>query len=343
MPERQTVLQLTQVGVEATPGTAVAATRRLGAMNIDPSINAETTPFRPAGSKFPTVVTLNREWADLAYNGVPTYQEVVIPLACVFGAPTVTAITPTFAFSYVYEVSSGALDNPKTLTVEKGQAAGLAEKYAHAMLTSFSLAVSRAEVTMSGSGFARAATTGATITPGLPIPTDLIPLQPGHFTVGLLAEGGNPTTGLAAAPAMTRVVSLAPSIEDRFMAAWFVNAAQQSFTTFVENGEGVGGSWGLVVEADAAGMTLLANLRLGTTRFIRLQATGPNIPSSSPSTNFGFTWDVAVKVSAVEQFSDEDGVYAIGFALQPVHDAVLGKSQTITVTNNVSAATMGLA
>ena len=95
MSERSSVAQVQQIGVEVTPGTAVAATRRLGAMTLTPSINAETDPYRPQGSKFPTVMTMNREWTELAMEGKPTYEEVVYPLAMVGTAPVVTELLDT--------------------------------------------------------------------------------------------------------------------------------------------------------------------------------------------------------------------------------------------------------
>jgi hypothetical protein len=340
MPERSSIAQVTQIGKEVTPGTAVAATKRLGSMSITPSIQAETDAFRPAGVKFPTVMTLNREWADVAYDGKPTYEEVIYPLASAIGTPVVTQVmdgaTPTGAYEWAFTPSSTDADVPVTYTAETGQSGVQAEKYSHVLLTGFGLEVSRSEVGMSGAGFAQAAQPGITPTAGLALPTVLTPIQPGQFTVYLGATAGDLDTP---GNRLTRVISVNPSVEDRFTSAWFVNQVLQSFTTFVENADGVGGNTTLTVEADATGMSWLPRLRAGTTHFIRVEATGPVLYNAGAKPNLQslFRWDMAVKVEGTESFSDEDGIYAIGWTLRPTHDQTWGKAMSFLVRNKVAA------
>lgn len=340
MPERSSIAQVSQIGKETTPGTGVVATKRLGSLNITPSINTETDPFRPAGLKFPTVMTLNREWADIAYDGKPTYEEVVYPLAAVFGTPVVSQVmdgaTATGAYEWVFTPSSTDADTPQTFTLETGQAGVQAEKYTHMMLTGFGMEVSRSEASLSGAGFAQAAQTGITMTPGLAIPATLTPIQPGQFQVFLSdTAAGLSTPGNR----LTRVINVSPSVEDRFNPAWFINQTLQSFATFVENGEGIGGTTGLTVEADAAGLQWLAKLRAGTTHFLRVEAIGPVLYNAGAQVNLTalFQWDMAFKVSGTDAMSDEDGIYAIGWTLQPTHDTTFGKAMTVKVRNKVSA------
>lgn len=340
MPERSTIAQVSQIGLEATPGTAVAATRRLGSLNLSPSINAETEAFRPQGVKFPTVVTLNREWAEVDVEGTPTYEEIVIPLSGVVDTATVSQVmdgaTATGAYEWVFTPDSLAPDAPKTFTLENGQAGAQAEKFAHLLFTGLGLEVSRSGVSMSGSAFAKAAVAGITPTSGLQPPATLTPIQAGQFcvylsdTVAGLSEAGN---------RLTRVISVNPNIEDRYNPAWFVDCTEPSFTAYVENPDGVGGELGLTVEADAAGMAWLPKMRAGTTHFLRIEATGPVIynAGAQPNLPMKFTWDMAVKVTNADTWSDEDGIYAIPWTLQPVHDANWGKAMQITVRNKVAS------
>lgn len=345
MPERSSVAQVSQIGLEATPGTAVAATRRLGSLSISPSIQAETEMFRPEGLKFATVQTLNREWAEVDVEGTPTYEEVIIPLSGAVNTATVTQVmdgaTPTGAYEWVFTPSSTDADNPKTFTLQRGQAGVQAEQFTHLLFTSFGLEVSRSGISLSGGGLARSATKGITMTSGLSTPAVMTPVTPGQFSVYLADTPAALETGGASDPTkrLARVVNAAPSIEDRYNPAWFVNSSEASFTTWVENPDGAGGTFGLTTESDQAGMAHLDTLRDGSTKFLRLEALGPVIynAGTKPNLRMMFRWDMAVKVENVEAWSDEDGIYAIPYTFRPVHDSAWGKSQVITVRNKVSA------
>lgn len=338
--ERSTSAQVTQIGLEATPGTAVPATRRLGSLSLSPSINAESEPFRPEGMKFPTLVVQNREWTEVDVEGTPTYEEIVVLLSGCIDEATVSQVmdgaTPTGAYEWVFTPDSEDADNPKTFTLERGQASTQAEKFAHLLFTGFGLEVSRSGVSLSGSGFAKAAQAGIALTPGLSIPDTLTPIQPGQFCVYL---GDTPAELEDPENRLSRVISANPNIEDRFNPAWFVDCTEDSFSAFVENPDGVGGEYGLTVEADAAGMAWLPRMRAGTTHFIRLQATGPVIYDEGAQLDLRmqFTWDMAVKVATADTWSDEDGIYAIPWTLQPVHDGAWGKAMTITVRNTTAS------
>lgn len=347
MPERSSIAQVAQIGPEVTPGTAVAATKRLGSLRLTPSVNAEVEPFTPSGLKFPALQTLNREWTDVALEGQPTYEEVIYPLAMCVGAPTVSELldgaTPTGVYEWVFAPSSSAADAPKTFTLEYGQAGVQAEKAAHLLLNSLGLSISRSEVTMDGSGFAKALQTAITMTAGLETPVDLTPITPGQFSMYMADTAAGLSAAGASDPSkrVLRLVSANAAIEDRYNPAWFVNHTEQSFTTWVENPDGVGGQSSMTVEADANGMALLATMRAGTTKFIRLEALGPVLYNAGTMLNTQalFRWDMAVKVAQPDSLSDEDGVYAIGLNLQPVHDGTWGKAMQVTVRNQVEALT----
>lgn len=345
MPERSSVAQVSQIGLEATPGTAVAATRRLGSLSITPSISAETEMFRPEGLKFPTVQVLNREWAEVDVEGTPTFEEVIIPLSGAVDTAVVSAIldgaTPTTAHEWVFTPDSLAADDPKTFTLERGQSGVQAERYTHMLFTAFGLEVSRGGVSLSGSGLAKAAERDATPTPGLQPPAVLTPISPGMFSVYMADTHADLENAGASDPAqrLGRVINANPSIEDRYNPAWFVNHTEPSFTTFVENPDGAGGTFGLTVEADDAGMGHLDTLRSGATKFVRVEALGPVIYNAGTQLDlrYMFRWDMAVKVENAEGFGDEDGIYAIPWTLRPVHDSTWGKAQQITVRNKTAA------
>lgn len=339
MPERQSVAQVQQIGKETTPGTAVPATKRLGSITLSPGVQAETALFKPRGTKFATVQALNQEWVEGDIEGQPTYDEVIYPLASVMGAPVTSQImdsaTPTGAYQHVFSPKSDQADAPVTYTLEQGDAVQ-AEKMAHLLFTAFSLSVSRSEVSLGGSFFARAIQKAITMTSGLSIPTGLVPILPGQFslyTATTAALLGTTQTQLL------RVISAEPSVGDKYAPAWFVNAADQSFGAFVEPSDGPTSESGLTLEADANGMAFLDKLRDGSTVYLRLEAKGANIYNAGTQLNlaYRFTWDMALKANAVDTWSDEDGIWAIPFTFTMVHDPTWNKSQQITVVNKITS------
>lgn len=345
MVERSTVAQVAQIGVEATPGTAVAATRRLGSLSLQPSITSEAEMFRPAGLKFATVQVQNREWADVSGSGKPTYNEVVIPLSGAMDAATVTQVmdgaTPTGAWEWTFAPDPAEADAPKTFTLEQGQDNVQGERFSHLLFNSFGLSISRTAVDLSCTGFAKRAETGFDLTNGLAIPADLVPMVPGHFSVYMADAHADLENAGVTDPAnrLGRVIGANPSIEGRYNAAWFVNSAEASFTTWVESPEGAGGAFGLNVEADAFGMSLVDNLRSGDTKVIRVEAVGPVIYNAGVQTDlrYLFQWDMAVKVLNAETWSDNEGIYGIPFTLAPVLDGTWGKAHQVKVRNTLAA------
>ena len=307
-------------------------------MSIKPKIMVDTTMFRPAGVKFATIQALNREWAEFDADGQPTYEEVIVPLNGATTSAVVTQVmdgaTPTGAYEHLFTPAGSAADTPRTLTVEQGQpgvAAG-GEQFTHALFTRFGLTIKRSGVDMKANGFARKGLTNFTPTPALTIPTALTPILPSQFSVYL-----DTTVGALGTTRLTRLVSAEPSIGGRYVPSWFVDSSQSSFTTFVENSGGVDSTCGVTVEADAVGMALLGNLRAGDTRYLRLEATGPVLYNAGVQLNlpYLYRWDMAVKIEAVDQWSDEDGIFAIPFTFTPVLDAAAGFAHRIMVRNKV--------
>ena len=98
-------------------------------------------------------------------------------------------------------------------------------------------------------------------------------------------------------------------------------------------------SLSLTVEADAEGMGLLATARTGATKFIRIKAVSDIIETTVPYT---LQIDTAVKIGDVDSFSDEDGVYAIGYSMQGAYDATWGKATEIVVINELTTVLTGL-
>lgn len=335
---RSTAAQGVQVGVEATPGTAVPANRSLGSVGFALSPSVESSVFRPRGTKYPTVVTPNQEWAEGDVTGQPTYEEVVVPLSSVFTKAVVSEVmdggNPTGAYDWVFEPASSAADNPATFTVESGDATQ-AERTAHVLVTDFGLEISRSEITQDGSAIGQRLEGGIVLTPApTPYSDTLTPITPGSVCIYV----ADTYAGLddAATARQGTVLNANPSVGGRFNPVWYLNCVLDSFASFAEAPE-PDFSLDYVVEANDNGMAWLDRFRTGQTQFVRIESQGPQIYDGATPVNMLFQWDFAVKVSEPGELGDEDGIYALHPTLQVVHDPGWGRATRVHVINTVAS------
>lgn len=330
MAERSSITQAVQIGVETTPGTAVAANKRLGSMGfeIGPTINSST--LQPIGQKYPTLQILGEEWTEAKISGNPVYTELPYAFASAMSAPTVTQImdggTPTLGYKWVFDSNAFNDDVPKTFTIEQGSAFR-AHRFSNAIIKEYGWKWGRDKIDLSGSLFGTALQDGITLTP---TPTQLpqVPVRPTEMSVYLDATAaGLGTTKLL------RALKGEATIADRYSPLWVVDAAQSSFVNTVEDAPKL--TFKITQEADAAGMAALTAMRSGGSSFLRLQNVGPTIYTGGVTVKHQCTWDVAGQVMDVSSFSDEDGVYAIEWTYNAVVDPTWGKAfhvEVITTT-----------
>lgn len=326
MAERSSLNQIVQIGVETTPGTAVAANRRLQSVGIEPSINADISPFRPIGSKFNALTALSKEWVEASITGRPTYTELVYVLSSVLTTGVTTA-PEAGVTEWVFSPSTTADDDPVTFTVEHGSGVR-ADRFAYGLITEMGLAFSRNGIELSGSMLGRALEDPFTMTADGVTSPPLVPVLPTQVSVYL----DNTAAGLGTTK-MTRMISANFNIGSRFGPVWVLDAAQPSFVNHIETEPDL--NVAMVLQADAQGMALLGTMRAGDTKFLRIEAEGGNIGATTVP--YRLTLDVAVKISDTGGFSDQDGVYAIEFTGLGVNDATWGRALRATVVNDVAA------
>jgi hypothetical protein len=330
--ERSSISQGVSLGVETTPGTAVAATRRLGSIGFSPGVKAEFTEQRPMGQKWLNAAIIGKEWSESAIEGSPCYTELPYIFASLLSTPTITAIldgaTSTGGRTWLFGTSSSNDDTPKTYTVEQGSSVR-AHRAGNVIINEMTLGFSREEVTLEGSALGQAIEDGITLSAGVTQLPQVMAI-PKNFSVYLdTTAAGLGTTKL------TRVLSGEIGISDRYGPLWVVDAAKPSFVTTIETTPT--GSAKLLLEADAQGMAPLVDMRAGTTKFLRVEAVGANIYTGGVTVNHRLRWDAAVQVSEPEEFSDEDGVYAMGWGFSFVHDATWGKATSVEVITTTTA------
>lgn len=327
MAERATVFQATQIGVETTSGTSVAASKLLSSLSFSARIRGDVNQFRPTGQKFATVAALGREWSEFDIEGQPTYTEMVYPLSSVMRAATIT--TPggaTNARLWTFDIDHDGPDTRKTFTLEQGSSVR-AHEFTYVLVNEFGIEFSREEGELSGAAFGQLVADGITMTSS-PTALALVPILPKQVNVYLADEQAD----LDAATALTRVLRVGFSISDRANPLWVLNRDYTSFAADVETAPTVEAT--LLMEADATGMGLLTQLRSGATKFLRIEAVGGEIESGQ---DYLFQIDLAASVMEPSEWQDEDGVYAIEWTLSAVRDATWGKAVEIKVQNALTA------
>jgi len=310
MPERTTIAQVTQIGVESTPGTGVAANKLFLATGISPAIKVDMQRFRPMGQKFPTVLVPGKEWVEAKIDGSGSYTELTYLLASLLTDPGAPTTVDTTAKKYTYNPSASTEDTPKTFTIEQGSAVR-AGKFSYGIVNELQLGFSRDGIDVSGSVLGQKYQDGITMT-ATPTAITQLPILPTDIDVYV-----DPTFGALGTTKLTRALKASWKISDRWGTVWPLNSANASFAATVETEPK--SEVKLLLEADTAGMANLPILRAGTTQFLRLSATSPTLAGSTTQ-KYQVILDQAVKVSDVSEFSDEDGVYAIEYTFEMVFD-----------------------
>ena len=82
-------------------------------------------------------------------------------------------------------------------------------------------------------------------------------------------------------------------------------------------------------------MAFLTTLRNGTTQFVRVKCTSPDLAGTAFP--FSITFDMAMKVATPSTYEDEAGVYAITWTCPLVNDTTWGKFFTAAVINQQTA------
>jgi len=183
---------------------------------------------------------------------------------------------------------------------------------------------------------------GASLTGGTSPATSLTRLSPSATQLDLIPI--SPTTidlkvattqaGLGAAAVLTRDFQYTWKISSRNNPVWPLNSSLGAgFGATVEAVPKTEAS--LDVAADDVGMGLLATLRLGSTLFVRAQATGPLIETGY---YHQLTLDTAIRLTKISEFKDIDGgLLGVTYTGEWIHDPTWGKSTSLTLRNTLTA------
>ncbi len=328
MAERLGVTQVTQIGIESTEGTAVAANRALPSLSIVPSVKAENQFFGSNGYKVDTIMAAGREWSESKVEGLATYDELVYLLSSLLAYAAPAQVGATTAYTWTHSPGATTADTIKTLTVEHGDAVR-AHKSAGNRLNELTIAVGKNDTKLSGKLVGEAISDGITLTAS-PTAIDQIPILSTDWSIyadALWADLG--TTQLL------RAFNASLKIGPRFVPFFPIDRDQgTSFGGQVEQKTGL--TLELEVEADAAGMGFVTAMRNSSKKFIRLEAVSDQ--NAGTATPYSASIDLSVAVKDIKEFKALDGgVYGYGLTLDAVYDSTSGKWIEAVVVNKRTA------
>lgn len=332
--ERTSINQRVQIGAESTSalGTIVAASKQIECFDWVFGINGDIIPYGATGHKYDTIQEENTEWVDLTVSGPLDYNGLVYLLAGAMGsvAPASHGGSTT-AKDWIFTPPIVGSIVPQTYTLEQGDAVR-AHRTAYSLFNAFGYSVTRKAVTLSGvKGITQPIADGITLTT-TPTAIALAPVFGKQVNVYL-----DPTSGALGTTQLLKVLQVDFMMDGIYGPFWPLNRANVGFTAHVDLKPKA--TVKLKLEADVTGMALLANLQVGSTVYLRVQALGSvAIATDGPSTVYNtMTHDMAIKVGKPTAFSDDSGIFAIEWDCLIVEDATWGKAHTLTMTNLLAA------
>lgn len=329
-PDRASVNQKLQIGAESTSalGTTVPSNKLLLCFDYVFGIDVDQKYFRATGHKYNSESNLNKEWTGGTLSGEGDYNGLIYPLAGAMGsvAPVAHGASST-AKDWIFSPPLSGSIVPQTYSLQQGDSTH-AHGFSYGLHTDFGYKCTRGEFTVNGKLIAQQFTDAVTLTSS-PTAIALAPITGNQVNVYLdSTSSGLGTTQL------TKFLSVDFSMAGIYKPTWFLNRANASFTSHVDVAPAT--MVKLLLEADTQGMSLLSNLRAGTTVYLRVDAQGAVIDGANSANNH-FVHDMAIKVGKPAPFSDSDGIFAIEWECTVVEDSTWGHAHTATVTNLITA------
>ena len=312
--------------METTPGTNVAANKRLMNMGLATTPNLEFNGFRPHGGKFKSSLVPGKDFTAASYDGLLTYSEIVYILSGLVSYAAPVQQGATTAYLWTHSPATYSEDVVKTYSFEQGSAAR-AHEFSYGVFSGVNIEITRDAATISGSIFGQGLVDGATLTSS-PTAIENTPVVPKHVSVYV-----DTTSAGLGATKYTKVLKSTAKFEGKYGMQWAVDAANTSFKDAVETEPS--GQVTLQVETDSTGMGLLGVARLGQTRFIRIEAISDQLAGTAFP--YKMTLDFAAQVSGISELTDADGTYAIEYTFDAVHDGTWGKAMSWAFTNKLTA------
>lgn len=334
--ERAIATSIIQIAPEATPGTPVAATKRLASIGLSMSQQADVGFQGPTGYLFDTTQYVNREWSSSDVSGGPSYTEMQYPLSSLMGVATIT--TPAAGIltrDWVFNILHNRQGTPKTFTVEEGDIdAGTSERAAYCFFNSLNMSFSRdGGNDLGGSLMGQILDYTFPLTdPSTVVGIPMVPIEPNEVNVYLDLTGA----GMGGTQ-WVDAFSVGWSVDNRWDVGYPLNRSKPSFDRHYATKPDP--TMTFSVANNTAGRGLIDYFRHATTVFVRIDALGPKIETVTGPLDYFymFQMDMAVKFSAAFSPADVNGLATLDWTGRIVYDATWNKAMTAKIRNNQAA------
>ena len=252
MATRNTATQRTQIIPEVTPGTKLAATRRLPNLSIMPAPVGQTVSFRGQGFKYPSSQVYGKEWTGLTYDGAASYGELPYILASLLGAATPSAVG-TGGYLWTFNHSMTLPDTAQTYTVEHGDPTTGAN-FGYGLFDGCTFTLTRDSFKINGTGIGQLWNSGFTMSVTNAVQTVTITGTPTGGTFTLTFEGATtaPIVYNAAPAAVQTALQALPTVGPNVTVSGTALPGGSAICTF---SGGLAGQPVPAITANSAGLT----------------------------------------------------------------------------------------
>lgn len=325
--ERSSVNIVSQLGVETTPGTAVAATFLWAALETTLNNEFDIQEGRSSGSKYTTTSVIHRAWATGEFSGPLLYTELHALLAGYTGCEVGAQIGTTGAYPWTATPTTRGEDTGrKAFTLRHGDSSAI-ELLTHLQINGLEINFETNGATVKAPWFAKEVSQSGSLTSSI----DQLPnVQVARPDVLLYVDSAGADVGDTL---FAKAFSAKLKLGELLMPVFYLGA--RSFNGIAE--KAAPGTLEIIVPHDSASRSLYNALVAGENiprRFIRIASTGPNIGVSA---DYLIQADVSCAFRSAKPEKDKDGVYAYSFQFAIEHDEDWGKPWEIKVVNKQSA------
>lgn len=277
MSSRAAVFERVQFAVEATPGTALAATKQFFAIEMDADPIIPVTNVQPMGTKYAVDVVIGKEHTEASLQGQAAFDDLLYLMSTILCLPTSAVPSgATLTNRFTFAPSSTDPDTRNTLTIEKGSAAG-GGQFAYGFLDELELDITPEKtVDLKGKMMGRAYADGFTMTTGT---TRLSP----HVISPKQVDFYVATSEAGLSGGHIKPLNVNWKLSKRFTEVYTVDSSNPSFDTAVETSPDLITS--ITVEQNTAAAAYMTALRGAALYYGQIVATGALIETAGAIAN----------------------------------------------------------
>lgn len=319
MALRAAVFEAVQWARETTAGTPVAANRRPLSTTVQFTPTIPVTQHRPVGGKAPMVANVGKGFTGLAINQPAiSYTDLGWLLVAMLGRGGL-------ASPITFDSDQFGPDTISPLTIQKGSAVR-AEQAAYCVVSGLSFNFTQTEASLTGSGFGRIQSEGATLT-ATPTENPKAVVNPKDVQYFV----GDSVAGLAAIDA-ANVLQCSLGLDGFFRPfTAFDGGAQASFIEPVSLAPSL--SAGLILEYGSVAAGYMADLKTVKQKFARIVADSAQIYSGSDTYRIQITFPFHFLANDP---GDNEDIFAASYNLGPDYDSDLGSFIEIVLENGLT-------